>query len=692
MRFRITGLVLLGLAVTAATLVATLPTQANPQHTGKITGKVIDQRTNEPVAFANVWLDSTSLSARTDEHGNFTITNVPPGLYSVRVTRTGYATVQQASVVVMAGQTLQLAFSLKELPLEADTVAIALPVTTVADVLNREEGFVKQGEQMHVAGGRSGEVHTIVDGVRVGNPAESSADQAAPSGADAALNVQRYRVAAKCQAIAPGYIPGVNIATGPWNTEEYALVSENQFLEVLQNPLSTFSIDVDAASYSNTRRFINAGQIPPKDAVRIEELVNYFVYDYPQPEEQHPFAIVTEMSECPWKPEHRLVHIGLQGRTIDTENLPPSNLVFLLDVSGSMQPANKLPLLKSAFRLLVDQLRPEDRVAIVVYAGAAGLVLPSTPGTDKESILAALDNLRAGGTTAGAQGIRLAYQVAQENFQKEGNNRVILATDGDFNVGTSSTSELVRMIEAKREAGVFLTVLGFGTGNVKDGRMEQLADKGNGNYAYIDNLREARKVLVSEMGGTLFTIAKDVKIQIEFNPAHVQAYRLVGYENRLLAKEDFNDDTKDAGELGAGHTVTAMYELVPADADFVAPAVDSLKYQIVGVNPDALTSDEVMTVKLRYKEPAGHTSKLITRPLPATGLALAASSDNFRFAAAVAQFGMLLRNSEFKGNTTYDRIVALGSAAMGTDAEGYRHEFVSLVRSAQMIDMARAER
>jgi len=670
MRFRITGLVVLVLAVTAVTLVVSLPTQADP-HTGKIAGKVIDQQSNQPVPFAVVLVEGTTLGAASDANGEFVILNVPPGTYTVKAAYVGYKVVLQENVVVQANRTTTVSFLMVQSSAPADTMT----VRAYREII-----------ELNTTG--------------ASRPVTDSRDAAEPTAhAEEARRFDLvgrlsgiYGAAAKCQAVAPGYIPGVNIATGPWNTEEYDYISENRFLEVLQNPLSTFSIDVDAASYSNTRRFINSGQMPPKDAVRIEEMVNYFVYDYPQPDDQHPFAIITETSECPWKPEHRLVHIGLQGRRIDTEDLPPSNLVFLLDVSGSMQPANKLPLLKSAFRLLVDQLRPQDRVAIVVYAGAAGCVLPSTPGSDKETILAALDHLRAGGTTAGAQGIRLAYQVAQENFQRGGNNRVVLATDGDFNVGTSSTSELVRMIEEKREEGVFLTVLGFGTGNVKDGRMEQLADKGNGNYAYIDNLREARKVLVTEMGGTLFTIAKDVKIQIEFNPAHVQAYRLIGYENRLLAREDFNDDTKDAGELGAGHTVTALYELVPADVEFVAPSVDSLRYQRVGLHPDAVTSNEVMTVKLRYKDPDGSTSKLITRSLPAGSRTRSRSSDNFRFSAAVAQFGMLLRDSEFKGSTTYDQIVELASSAMGADVEGYRHEFVSLVRSCQMIDQVRAER
>lgn len=379
------------------------------------------------------------------------------------------------------------------------------------------------------------------------------------------------------------------------NTEEYEGINENIFHGALKNPLSTFSIDVDAASYSNMRRFLNNGALPPKDAVRIEEMVNYFNYDYSQPDNKDPFSINTEISVAPWNQKHKLVHIGLQGRKIATENLPPSNLVFLIDVSGSMNSANRLPLLKSAFKMLVNELRPQDNVAIVVYAGAAGVVLPSTAGNDKETILNALNQLTAGGSTAGGAGIKLAYEIAQQNFKKGGNNRVILATDGDFNVGVSSNAEMERLIEEKREGGVFLTVLGFGMGNYKDSKMETIADKGNGNYAYIDNILEAKKVFVNEFGGTLFTIAKDVKIQVELNPAKVKAYRLIGYENRALRNEDFNNDKKDAGELGAGHTVTALYEIIPVGVDSKFDPIDDLKYQESKISSEAFKSKELMT-------------------------------------------------------------------------------------------------
>ena len=467
-----------------------------------------------------------------------------------------------------------------------------------------------------------------------------------------------------------------------FNTEQYNRIYENEFLEAAQNPLSTFSIDVDTASYSNVRRFLNNNQMPPADAVRIEEMINYFTYDYPKPTGEHPFSITTKAAVCPWEPRHELVLVGLQGKTFEAQNIPPSNLVFLMDVSGSMDQPDKLPLLKSSFRLLVNQLRDEERVAIVVYAGNAGLVLESTPGSDKQRILEAIDRLQAGGSTAGGAGIQLAYKIAKENFIKSGNNRVVLATDGDFNVGVSSDGELTRIIEEKRKDGIFLTVLGFGTGNYKDSKMEQLADKGNGNYYYIDTLNEGKKVLVSELGSTLFTIAKDVKIQIEFNPSQVKAYRLVGYENRILAKEDFNDDTKDAGELGAGHTVTAMYEIVPVDSAETFSSVDKLAYQKTEVVP----SSDLMTVKLRYKDPDGETSKLIQQTVKAEDVSAEPAGDS-QFASVVAEFGLVLRGSKFKGNASYEHVLKAANASKGKDAYGYRAEFIDLVGKAQALDM-----
>lgn len=469
-------------------------------------------------------------------------------------------------------------------------------------------------------------------------------------------------------------------------TESYKPINENGFITVGQQPVTTFSVDVDRAAYSNVRRFLNNGQMPPEDAVRIEEMINYFDYDYPQPAGEHPVAITTETTDSPWNAGLKLVHIGLQAKTVSTENLPASNLVFLIDVSGSMSDPNKLPLLKQAFKLLVDQLRAEDKIAIVAYAGSAGLVLPSTSGSEKKVIKDALDKLEAGGSTAGGEGIELAYDLAKKHFLPKGNNRVILATDGDFNVGISNESELQKLIEEKRKAGIFLSVMGFGMGNYKDSHVETLADKGNGNYAYIDNIQEARKEFVQEFGGTLFTIAKDVKIQIEFNPAHVQAYRLIGYENRALRNDEFNDDKKDAGDMGSGHTVTAIYEIVPQGitTSFMGK-VDPLKYQSNSPAPTS-SSDEMMTVKVRYKKPDSEKSVLFDLPVKATSVAFDKCSENLRFASAVAEFGLLLRNSEYKGSATYNNVIKRARAAFGKDEEGYRSEFVQLVKAALSLD------
>jgi Ca-activated chloride channel family protein len=486
---------------------------------------------------------------------------------------------------------------------------------------------------------------------------------------------------------APGTPPPGDIMYEKFNTEDYDNISENRFLKVSDNPLSTFSIDVDAASYSNMRRYLNHGELPPAGAVRIEEMINYFKYEYPQPHNEDPFSINTEISDAPWNKKHKLVLIGLQGKKIPTENLPPSNLTFLIDVSGSMQGENRLPLVKASMKMLVDQLRQQDKVSIVVYAGAAGLVLSPTSGADKTKIKEAIDRLHAGGSTAGGAGLKLAYKTAKEFFVKNGNNRVILCTDGDFNVGESSDDAMERLIEEERKSGVFLTVLGYGMGNYKDNKMQKLADKGNGNHAYIDGITEAKKVLVNEFGGTLFTIAKDVKLQIEFNPSKVQGYRLIGYENRMLAKEDFNDDRKDAGELGSGHTVTALYEVIPVGvkSEFLKK-VDPLKYQ-KDIKPLSKTtySEEMMTVKFRYKAPNGEVSKLIEHAVNDSHIPILKMSDNFRFAAAVAEFGMLLRNSEFKAEASFDNVIRMARKAKGIDDQGYRSEFIRLVESAHSL-------
>lgn len=471
--------------------------------------------------------------------------------------------------------------------------------------------------------------------------------------------------------------------------ESYGKFIENKYQNPVDNPLSTFSVDVDAASYSNIRRFINGGQLPPKDAVRIEEMINYFKYQLPEPKGDEPVAIATELAAAPWNPNHRLLRIGLKARTISPDKLPASNLVFLIDVSGSMDEPNKLPLVKQSMKMLVEQLRKNDKVAIVVYAGNAGLVLPATSGDEKETINDAIDNLSAGGSTAGGAGIKLAYKIARENFKKGGNNRIIMATDGDFNVGASSDESMEQLITKERDSGVDLSIMGFGMGNYKDSKMETLADKGNGNYAYIDNLTEAHKALVSEFGGTMFTVAKDVKLQIEFNPAKVQAYRLIGYENRLLAKEDFNNDKKDAGDMGSGHAVTAFYEIIPAGVkDDYAGSVDPLKYQKVEKAQAKSTSEEMATIKFRYKQPQGSVSKLSQATVNDKPSDFDKLSADYRFAAAVAEAGMLLRESDYKANASFDQAIKIAKAAKGNDEEGYRSEFVRLMQSARSINKA----
>lgn len=489
-------------------------------------------------------------------------------------------------------------------------------------------------------------------------------------------------IAVSYMAVCP--TPGVMYDAA--NAEEYGEIQENGFKSVSDAPLSTFSIDVDAASYSNMRRFINKGELPPVDAIRTEELVNYFSYDYPKPVGSDPVKITMEAGTCPWNADHRLVRIGLKAKEIPTDNLPASNLVFLIDVSGSMWGANRLDLVKSSLKLLVNNLRDKDKVAIVTYAGSAGVKLEATPGSDKQKIREAIDELTAGGSTAGGAGILLAYQIAKKNFIANGNNRIILCSDGDFNVGVSSAEGLEQLIEKERKSGVFLTVLGYGMGNYKDKKIQVLAEKGNGNHAYIDNLQEANRVLVGEFGATLHTVAKDVKLQVEFNPSQVQAYRLIGYESRLLKDEDFNNDAKDAGDMGAGHTVTAFYEVIPTGAknEYVGK-VDDLKYQKkekVTVKPTG--SNELLTVKLRYKAPDKDASKKMELPF-VDNKGNNVSSD-FRFASAVAMFGQLLRDSDFKGNASYEKVTDLAKQGLNNDDKGYRREFIRLVEAAKGLE------
>jgi len=613
---------------------------------GIISGKVTDIQTGEPLIGANIIIMNTNWGAATDVSGLFTIRTIPPGVYSLRASYVGYAPMSVTDIKLDPGDSLYLEFKLKT-------------DFTVSDVL------VIDSKPVHEK--------PITNTLKV---ISSESIQRLPNSTLDGITF-----------LAGGYEARFNQLhqSAPWNTEEYNTIVENEFLNAFSNPLSTFSIDVDAASYSNARRFIQDGQLPPKDAVRVEEFINYFDYDYPQPKDDHPFAVFTELGTCPWNENNYLLHVGIKGRELADEERTNCNLVFLLDVSGSMEPENKLPLVKKAFKFLVNNLQDNDKISIVVYAGSAGLVLPTTSGNEKSKITSALDNLHAGGSTAGGAGIQLAYKIAKENFIDGGNNRIILATDGDFNVGVSNTSELIEMIEKKRDEGIFLTILGFGMGNYKDGRLEELADKGNGNYYYIDNILEAKKVFDHDLMGTLFTIAKDVKMQIEFNPVKVAMYRLIGYENRLLKKEDFDDDKKDAGELGAGHTVTALYEIVPAKTANTFEEREDLKYQISKLTYMAKNSDELLTLKLRYKPPKEDVSKLITSVVRDKVNSIESASKNFNFSAAVAGFAMLLRESQFKGKVDFNMIETLAEKSTGEDKYGYRDEFSSLVKRTKNL-------
>lgn len=634
--------------------------------TYEIRGRVHTSNPDEGIPFASivVYRDTANLfGTTTDIDGNFSIKPDQGGLYNVKATCVGFQPIMMKNILIavdsvavvdivmtIGTQLNQIVIREYKVPLIEKEQINQAPTRDVNSISSQAAGVyqVNESEPMNIRGSRSDANAYYVDGIKV----RGSVTQ----------------------------IPERKVS----DNEEYSLITENQFNNVKRRPLSTFSIDVDAASYSNIRRILTAGMLPPKDAVRIEEMINYFNYEYAQPKDQEPISITTEIGNCSWNPEHKLVKIGLKGRSIEAEKLPPNNLVFLIDVSGSMMDENKLPLIKRSFRLLVQQLRPEDKVSIVVYAGSSGLVLSPTSGKEKELIMQKIDVLQAGGSTAGGEGIQLAYDVAKENFMKDGNNRVILATDGDFNVGVSSDAELVSLIEKKRDMGIFLTVLGFGTGNYKDSKMEGLADKGNGNFAYVDNILEAQKVFVKEMGATLNTIAKDVKLQIEFNPVHVKAYRLVGYENRLLADEDFNDDKKDAGELGSGKTVTALYEIIPAKSKESIDNIDTLKYQKT-VSQDQIALNEMMTIKFRYKDPKGSESKLIVHPLLAQDETEQKSSEDFRFASSVAEFGMILRDSKFKGKANFKNILTAARESKGIDTDGYRAEFIKLVETAEIV-------
>jgi len=621
-------------------LMLTCLTTVKAQSSRTITGNVYDADSKQPLPGVTIKVDGTNVGTQTNLIGAFSIV-VPDGYHTLSINFIG--------------------FERQEVKLKKES-KLSIYLKASARSLN---------EVVIVGYGTSHKKDITGSMAKANTPQLDQAVQGRVSGMSAAAPKMMIR--------------GIASPIGQ-QEESYKGITENGFHNPKDNPLSTFSIDVDAASYSNVRRFINNGELPPKDAVRIEEMINYFNYNLPAPTNNEPVAIHTELSTTPWNPQHRLLRIGLKARVVQTDKLPASNLVFLIDVSGSMASANKLPLVQSSLKMLVDQLRTQDKVAIVVYAGAAGLVLPSTAGSEKTKIKDAIERLDAGGSTAGGEGIRLAYQTAKQNFLKSGNNRVILATDGDFNVGASSDSDMEHLIEQERKSGVFLSVLGYGMGNYKDSKMETLADKGNGNYAYIDNITEARKTLVSEFGGTLFTVAKDVKLQLEFNPGKVAAYRLIGYENRMLNKEDFNNDQKDAGDMGAGHNVIALYEIIPAGIkDKFTNSVDPLKYQ---KNEKAVvnsTSADMLTIKFRYKEPNGSVSKMAQTTVYDKPQDFKNTSVDFRFATAVAEFGMLLRDSEFKQKSRYDEAINIARAAKGTDHKGYRAEFVKLAESAKLL-------
>lgn len=608
-----------------------------------IAGVVIHE--GSPLPGVTVTMTGPSIAgirtALTDVNGNFSFVAIPPGEYTLKLEMEGMQT-HTRLVAVSTARTARL-----DVEMRLASVAEAITVTASSPSVLETPGMTTSVPRSNVP---------FIP--RRSPPTNRSHTVHAPP-------------------------PAAVVPTWTYDTEEYRAAAESGFKLVKAEPLSTFAIDVDRASYTNVRRFVTQNMLPPVDAVRIEEMINYFPYAYAEPHDR-PVDVTTEVAACPWNAAHRLLHVGLQAKHVDVAAMPDSNIVFLIDVSGSMDQPDKLPLVKQAFLLLVDQLRASDRVAIVVYAGAAGLVLPSTAGSDKQTIRAAIGQLQAGGSTAGGAGILLAYQIAKDNFIPKGNNRVILATDGDFNVGISADDDLERLITEKRDAGIFLSVLGFGTGNYKDAKMEILADKGNGNYAYVDNLLEAKKVFVDEMAGTLLTVAKDVKVQVEFNPVAVGAYRLIGYDNRALAAEDFKDDRKDAGEMGAGNSVTALYEIVPAGREGDIADVDPLRYQ--KTTPSLRASEgELATVTIRYKLPAEGISRPFEQVVIDDGKSFQQSSENFRFAAAVAELGMLLRSSPYRGTASFDDVISFARDARGDDAEGYRNEFVQLAQTCRLM-------
>ncbi len=645
---------------------------------GEIRGKVIDSKTKEPIDYASLTLLKNDLVIATsfsDDSGLYVFKNIDSGAYSLRCTNFSYVPLLVKTIEIKADQITVLNISMKATTTVVLNEVVIINKRAIVDP-DGKAGSTKTSKEVMALPQRSPNmVANTVAGV---DSRSGKRPNFRGSWADGtAYYIDGVRVAGNgnTQVSAPVTVP---------NNETYLPISENKFKSVKQEPLSTFSVDVDKASYAIVRRYLNDNLLPPADAVRIEEMINYFPYNTVQTSSEHPIVLKSEVCESPWNKKRKLVHITLKASEIKMSEAPPANIVFLIDVSGSMESTDKLYLLKDCLRLLVDQLRAQDKISIVVYAGTEGLVLEATSGRNKEDIKHAIDKMSAGGSTAGGAGIELAYKMAVKHFIKDGNNRVILATDGDFNVGITDRNELQKLIEEKRNTGVFLSVLGFGTGNLKDATMETLADKGNGNYNYIDNLLEGKKVLVKEAGSTLVTVAKDVKIQIEFNPAYVKSYRLIGYENRMLNKEDFNDDKKDAGEIGAGHTVTAIYELTTDEEDVEPAKIDDLKYQ-QSVAVSASASKEMLTIKVRYKKPNEDKSTRFDIPVFDSETTFKDASSEIRFAVCVAMFGMKLRKSEHAGKITYEEIIETGKSAKGEDPDGYRSEFLRLVETAQLL-------
>jgi Ca-activated chloride channel homolog len=645
---------------------------------GQLDLTIQDKVNGQPLPYITAILsqNNSQIDASTsDMNGKVLFKNLKKGKYDVKIISSSYNQRMINSISIDSNKTKKLKIEMEANMKVLEAVQIVDYKTPLIDPATKSGGTVTREAYQNLATKNINSVASSTPGI--------------------AMQKEKKRRPTSGQIISNAEIASNNlmyhqISTPNKDDESYAEIKENEFILSKKEPLSTFSIDVDKASYSNVRRFINAGQMPPKEAVRTEELINYFPYQYKENNTQHPVSIQTELTEAPWQAQHYIAKIAMNAKKLDASKAPDNNLVFLIDVSGSMSDANKLPLVQSSLNMMLDELRLNDKIAIVVYAGAAGLVLPPTTIKDKQKIKDALNNLSAGGSTAGGAGIELAYKTAKDNFIKEGNNRVILCTDGDFNVGISADKSLESLIEEKRKDGVYLTVLGYGMGNYKDSKMEILADKGNGNYAYIDNIQEAKKTLVNEMLGTLYTVAKDVKIQIEFNPALVQAYRLIGYENRLLAKEDFNNDLKDAGEVGAGHQVTAIYEIIPVgvNTNYVG-SVDQLKYtkeEKTETNVYSTNSNELLNVKCRYKLPESNTSVKFEAPiLVSSKTNLKNASEDTKFATALAAWSMLLRNSNYKGNLNYKSVIEMAKSAKTFDPEGYRAECIRLMESSQYL-------